>query len=400
MTCALRLAPLLLMASWARASSTPPNNVLTRVESTRAQAFGGAATAIGSDPTLIWVNPAAGANAIGTWLTVGGNRGYAGDTAGQVLMNTPVGLGRLTAAALYYDEGEAEAVDTTGVLWRTKIQQDFAVAAGYAAPLTSKVVSGVTLKVIQSRLGGEVTSRAVAGDLGVQVRMNDAVKIGVALANVGTTPTYGVQGVLPPTVARFGAAAGWRLNEGSRPSTLIGVADGEYDTASQTISWRGGVEYQWRSMVAVRLGARWGADREPSILAGGIGIKFGIYRLDYTVRYNTLADMPQTATLTFAFGGVRPLNASALTNEIRTGPSPSALAPPPMEQPAPPAETVPLPDRETSIVLPQESLSASPNADSTAPPAPPRQDGVYDDLNRRLNTIMDQEGKPKTSTAP
>ena len=52
-----------------------PVNVTNKVEATRAQAFGGAAAAIGNDATLVWVNPASPAQTRGSAVTISGQRG-------------------------------------------------------------------------------------------------------------------------------------------------------------------------------------------------------------------------------------------------------------------------------------------------------------------------------------
>ena len=60
------------MVSWARAAVT---TALDKVEATRAEALGGAATALGLDHTLVWLNPAALAQIAGSALTLSGQPG-------------------------------------------------------------------------------------------------------------------------------------------------------------------------------------------------------------------------------------------------------------------------------------------------------------------------------------
>ncbi|MEK7474006.1 MAG: hypothetical protein AAB152_00090 [Candidatus Coatesbacteria bacterium] len=363
------------------AQGTDAVNALNKVEAARAQAFGGAAVAIGNDPTLVWLNPAASAQVAGGSITVSAQRGYFGDAMGQALVATPVGEGMLTAGVLYFDAGEGEmySEDLTQ-LWRTKLQQDVVGAVGFAAPLSPRVTSGAMLKVLHSRLAESMTASSLTGDVGVQTRVQDWLKLGFAASNIGTPLRYAGDAVASPAALRVGAAGGWRLHlsGGSRPDTLIVVGDAEMQGASGLVSWRGGIEYQVRGMVAVRAGFRAGAAREPSTYCGGVGFRVGAWRLDYTVRYNRIVDLPQTLSLTVALPGGHA--ASPVTPTVQ----PAMPAP----APANPA----LPDSETSIYLPvspDPGMAPVPPEPETIPPEPrgPSQE-LEQDLNRSLDELM------------
>jgi hypothetical protein len=384
-------------------ASIPPVNGLVRVESTRSQAFGGGAVAVGNDPTLIWVNPAATANAQDSALAMGANRGYFGDLAGHALYTQPFGNATLAAALLYYDAGYAESYDEEGNYWKVPIQSDMAAAFGYAVPLTGDVTTGANFKYCSSKVGGNTSYHSFLGDGGVQVRVTNELKVGFALANLGPPIEITGESYAPPAVARVGGAAGWRLGDGPRPSTVILVGDCEYQVASKLSSFRGGVEYHWRGMVAMRAGGRFGSYQEPGVFGGGIGLKLGNYRLDYTLRHSTVVDMPQTITLTVSLGKRVPLKASApgdAANPVPSAPLPEAAPTPslsPEGQLPPPVPAIP--DSETSFTLPTTTPSATeaeqgPPPPEMVPPAPSDNE-VIDDLNRRLDELLEKEKSRK-----
>ncbi len=365
------------------AEGETPVNLLTRVESTRAQAFGGGAVAVGNDPTLVWVNPAAAAGLAQGSVTAGGNRGLFGDLTGQALVTTPLRGGQVTAGLLYYDAGEIENYTSTGQLWRVRPQQDVMGTVGYARALNAIVSSGVTVKYLRSRLAGTGMG-ALAGDFGAQVRLGRAVKLGAAVLNVGTPLTYHDASLALPTIVRAGAAAAWQFASPGAPGrfdTLIVVADLDHHPLEGVTAVRGGLEYQWRGMIALRAGARTGAAADAGVFAGGVGLRIGAYRLDWTIRHNDLADLPQTLSLTVHFGGARAAAGPAAVLSPSAPPTTNAV---PVSDPA----TIPLPDRQPVL------LPAPVTATRLEDPAPPRESGPIEDLNRQLDRML-QDGPQK-----
>ena len=366
-------------------TGTSPVNALNTVESTRAQGFGGAAVAVGRDPTLVWVNPAAPALSEGASLTVGYQRGFFGDMAGQGIYSTPFRSGMLTFGVLYYDCGETSVYQPDYTLWTGRLQQDMMGAVGYTAPLSDSVTSGATFKYLRSTLAEQATSSAMAVDGGVQIRLSREVKIGLAVQNAGTKLHYETDYLALPTVARAGFALGFKLGGGAESAaggTLIVLGDSEYDVTSGGLSWCGGVEYQWREMVALRVGARAGTIEEASLLSAGAGLKVGAYRLDYSIRFNRYLNMPQTLSLTIGL----PRGASK-------APAVTASAGP--IQPS-------LPDIQTEAIPPAPEAAgkapilspttAAPEPDAFPPP-PPGDGGLIDDLNRQLDEFIQDHSK-------
>ncbi|MEK7766024.1 MAG: hypothetical protein AAB368_07275, partial [bacterium] len=190
----IRLTASFLVLAWgvpAQAAETTPVNALNKVESTRAQAFGGAATALGNDPTLVWVNPAAPAQVAGSSLTLAAQRGYFSDMTGQGVFTTPLKPGVLTAGLLYYDAGAGTGVyQTDGAEWKQPLQQDILGAAGFAMPIAPRVTAGGLLKAMHTQLGDDAKAWGAVLDAGVHIRVQDMFKLGFAVSNLGTRVRY------------------------------------------------------------------------------------------------------------------------------------------------------------------------------------------------------------------
>jgi hypothetical protein len=287
-----------------------PINVTNKVEATRAQAVGGAATAIGNDPTLVWVNPASPADVRESSVTLGGQRGYFDDLTGQGLFTLPLPAGILSVGALYYDEGQTVAVRPDDTPVNARLQQDVLGGAGFAMKLTPRVATGALVKAFHSQIAEQAAMTAVAGDVGIQVRLTPSIKIGGVIQNVGTRMRFEQDPIGLPTVARAGIAAGWRFAspgaEAGLYDTLILVTDEEYQVADKVAVWHAGLEYQWRGLIAIRGGARVSSRIEPGAIAAGLGLHWSRFRLDYTMRFSHDFEAPQTLAITIAMPSANP----------------------------------------------------------------------------------------------
>ena len=388
------LRPGVLLAGWLAAGQavglTGPINVTNKVEPTRSQSIGGAATAIGADPTLVWVNPAAPAQVSGSSLTLAAQRGYFDDVTGQGLYTVPLRSGMLSVGALYYDEGITEAFRPDDTLVRARVQQDVLAAAGFAMSLSPRVASGALLKVFHSRIAQEAAATAGAGDLGIQVRLTPAIKFGAAFQNIGTGMRFLDEPVALPTIARIGLAAGWRFASPgagtSAADTLILSGDAEYQLADAASVWHGGAEYHWRNLISLRAGARISSRREPSSFAVGLGARVTGLRVDYCLRLSRDFESPQTFSVTFSlptFGAV-------------SVPSTPADARLPVERA--------LPDTEPGLSTPVAGSATlfTPSIRPTTRKKTRQADGaanaigsegLIDDLNRHLDDLL--ESNPK-----
>ena len=273
--------------------------MLSLVESPRAQALGGATTALGIDATLVWQNPAAAAHVRQPSLTLGGQRSFLGGLTWQALGVLPLGGRNVYSLGLsYYDAGSLTLRMLDGTSRRVNAQQDWMGSLGVGVALSSVASWGVLVKALRSELLDEFTATAAAFDTGVQVRLNKAFKLGVMMQNVGSKLKYRQDKISLPTAWRAGLAYGYRV--GTR-DLLIGMADTVYALQEGALAVRGGVEYQWRGMVAVRAGAQLSEEQQVGNYSAGLGLTVQQYRLDYAIQLDTTFDLPQLFSLTISF---------------------------------------------------------------------------------------------------
>ncbi len=283
-----------------------PVTSLNRVEATRAQALGGATSALGGDAALVWLNPAASGKMTSSSLTLAGQRGYFGDLIGQGLGVIPLGIGVMSVGFSTYNSGVVTLNALDGTTRQVIGHQDIMGMVGLSRALSAGVDAGVSVKGVRTKLFEEVGTTAVALDGGIQIRLAPMLKAGVVLQNLGTKLQYEADQISLPAAIRSGLALGWRFkgiaDGSSARDALIVMADAEYPLEEKHPVWRGGVEYQWRGVLALRAGGRLSSREELSNYAAGLGLMVRQFRLDYSFQLgDTPADSPQAFSLTIGF---------------------------------------------------------------------------------------------------
>ena len=295
-----------MWAHFAVADTASPGGVtiLDRLESARSKGCGGGTVAIGGDTNMLWSNPAGCAWTAGPTIALTGNRGYYGDYSSQGIANLLIGDTVASIGAAYYDAGTVSQFTSQGDMWTRDIQQDWMVAAGYAGRLTSGVSSGATVKYIRGELFEFDRYQLLVGDMGVQANINQVAKVGIAILNIGHSMSPGPRTGQESAVLRGGVALGWQFDglATSARDYLVVMADCGYQVSDRGNTYHGGLEYQWGGIVVIRCGALYGTPREASVASLGLGIKAGIYRLDWAMRYSDALDSPQTVSLTIPIG--------------------------------------------------------------------------------------------------
>ncbi len=269
--------------------------VLDLVEPARSQGLGGAGTAVGNDPTLAGVNPAAGANVARPTVSVAGQRRSFGESVGQGLVAFPALGGSLSLTVAYLDAGTLALATPDGGLAHLALQRDVAVSAIAARPFGKRVTAGIAVKVLESELFADFRARTVAGDAGVQVLMDHWLKAGVAIQNLGGSLDYaGERQPLNATV-RAGLAAAWKF--GGATDVIVFMAD-VLGHNGGAVSVRGGAEYLWNGVVSLRAGAKLAGTSNLSSMSAGFGFNRGVFRVDYGVRFGSAFELPHAIALT------------------------------------------------------------------------------------------------------
>ncbi|MEK7474002.1 MAG: hypothetical protein AAB152_00070 [Candidatus Coatesbacteria bacterium] len=300
----LVLAALLVGAATARGALAPVS-ALDLFEPLRSAAIGGAGVAIGNDPALAPVNPAAAARVAAPSLTLGGQSGLFRDLLGHGNVAVPSDRGTWFAGFVYYESPSVQLRAPDDSVRTVLLQQDLLVAGGYARAISPGLSWGVTAKVMRSHLFEEFVAQAGAVDLGLQARLTDTLKAGVAVRNLGPSFRYAEDALQPRAEAHAGVASGWRVRQGGQDSpgdTLIIAADFAWNLHAGYGEVRAGAEYRWLGLLAFRVGSSiGGVPGELARLAAGLGFSNGPYRLDYSIRFSTGFTMPQALAITLAF---------------------------------------------------------------------------------------------------
>lgn len=277
--------------------------------------MGGAGTALEYDPALLWLNPAATARVTQPALTLAGQTGFAGGLTGSGTLVRPVSDGAFALGAMYRDAGDVMLIASDDTARNVSAARDLLFLAGFGWKMAPVLAAGFDFKWLRSELAEEFRASGVVMDFGIQVQHTAALKTGVALKNIGPGMRYSEDRIGLPSAARIGAAYGRQFGTllpvfGGGSDRFVAVSDAEYQLEGRRYFWRGGAEYWWLGMLALRAGMQRGSAATLGGVSAGGGIRLdqgetsGVqsYRLDYGVRLLTEGfDPPQTFSLTMTF---------------------------------------------------------------------------------------------------
>ncbi len=289
------------------AATASSNGILARPGSARAEALGGACSAVEYEPTFVWLNPASAARVRNTSLTMSGRNDMFSGMGGDALFVRPQWGGAFFAGGTYLDAGSILLNSSDGTSRRVTARQDMLALLGYSREFGPGVSGGLSVRGLRSELEGEFRVNTLVLDGGAQFNVADFLKAGVALRNIGTKAKYLESEVSPEPLVRAGIAAGLPVRDflpfaaESRDSILL-VADCEYRPEERQVFLLGGLEYRWNDMLFLRAGGGAGSVQRLGNLSLGLGIDIGgeesswirRYRLDYSIRLLTLGfEAPQ-----------------------------------------------------------------------------------------------------------
>lgn len=287
---------------------------LSRLDPPRAQALGGAGTAVESDAALVLLNPAAVARVTDSTISMAASSDWIGGTSGTVFGVRHTALGAITAGVLYYNAGQVTLNALDGTSRQVNAGTDLVALAGIAGSISPNVTLGCSVYWFRSQLAEAATAATALADLGVQVRLSPTFKVGVTVKRVGTSAQYLEDRVALPTTLRAGVAyvvplAEWLPASSAGLHYLVLVTDGERDPVLLRTVVRGGAEYWWHGLVILRGGGRLASAQALGSATAGLGLRIVTpghaiheYRLDYCLRLlNGGFETPHNLSLALAF---------------------------------------------------------------------------------------------------
>jgi hypothetical protein len=372
------LAAALALAAPACARSAGSDNpgatgaaILQLPMSARAMGMGGAFTAVGTDASALYYNPAAmsrlNAHELGFSMVSGQSDSAFGQTVEDISYAGPTpftgisGNGYTSAGAnlLFAQNGTIEynQLKPDGSLAGTQsisAGDDFVGTLGYSERVGSTPIDfreasygvnhfmGVAGKYIHSSLAGGYSAQAVAADIGYLAHSPEAgLSAGAAILNLGSKMKFVDEGDPLPLTARWGL--GYQFGVPSVHS-FIAAADGEYRFYEKQALADLGLEYFWQKSYGLRLGYQF--MRDSLGLTVGFGLRWrGRVVFDYAWGMAGALSDTQRFTVSYRFGGVTPIvrgrqrqpaqDTSPLQEQLRINEETSPTIELPASRPAP-----------------------------------------------------------------
>ncbi len=272
--------------------------------SVRGESMGGAFTAVGDDPSVIFYNPAGAALITQKSLYfVAGN--WWGSYVSGVSYVTPTKRGNLSVFMSGVYVGGIEAYELTAdaqIIYKGTIAYMASqLGFGYSTFLTDKFAFGVDVKLIYEGFGGYSTAYSVAIDAGTyyHVGFRDVViassfrHFGFDLKPSGTYTRYEynngvVENIVEytsyklPTVFNLGISGSLYSNAYSRLKGSLEIVH-PVDNLEYYVL---GLEYSILNMVFLRAGYKFYTNEAEAVngangLNVGLGIRYGKFALDY-----------------------------------------------------------------------------------------------------------------------
>jgi len=284
----------LFLSAFSHSAEGPFISAASLVDSPRSGALGGAASSLGCDPTLAWINPSSMAGVKSSTITMGGQKGFIGDVSWSTLGVFPLeGGGGLAAGFAWYDAGGI-ILRPAGAPERTVGVQKDILGLISAGGESGGIRAGFSVKLMNSTLLDEYSSNAAAFDAGVAVDLGGGFAAGLMARNLSAGIRFEKDDIPLPSTVQGGLGANW-VGGGDR----LGVyGDAIHDLTRKKTGWGGGVEYSWSGSLSVRLGAGQRPETPDIGFTLGLGFAGPSFRLDYATRLEASETAPQTLALT------------------------------------------------------------------------------------------------------
>ncbi len=155
--------------------------------------------------------------------------------------------------------------------------RNFSLGASYAHSFSDELQVGITGKFLYQKILIDESS-GFGMDLGAQYKTSiENLSVGAVLANLGSMKGLRSEKVKLPSLLRIGPAYSFEIE--SINSTLSAASDLLYIFPESKSYLNAGGELMFNKTVAARMGYQFGSEGRG--LAGGLGVTYGIFILDY-----------------------------------------------------------------------------------------------------------------------
>ena len=224
---------------------------------------------------------------------------------------------RILSAAGYYKIGEKVAIsagyrnfsynpydifDDNGNIKSSFTPSEMEISAGLSYKLLPVMGLYANVNYISSLLGSKNSATSIGADAGIYIDMK-AMKIGLALVNIGGDLNYGTENSYPlPTMAKIGVSTTQIFDK----NAITGSIEGDYIISASSLALSLGVEYKWNKMLRINCGYHYGDKAGiPSYLSFGGGLDIAGIKLGAAYIIGTSEDSPingsMMCTLAYSF---------------------------------------------------------------------------------------------------
>jgi hypothetical protein len=243
----------------------------------RAASLGGAYTAMASEATAAYWNPAGLSGLEGSEVTFGHFAWFQDITVEQASFGFPLGESFSGAlSATYVNYGTIQGYDISGQSSGDIVAYDWAGGISLAMALSERLSFGLTGKYVSQRLD-DITASAFAGDIGIRFS-GESFAIGATVVNLGSEMKYDQATEKLPTAARLGVMF--------RPFSEAVATSLEIEQRLQgDLYVRQGIELGFDEMYFLRAGLDYLPAQDGRRLATGIsagaGLRLSFAEFDY-----------------------------------------------------------------------------------------------------------------------
>lgn len=280
--------PLLLIVTIARycyGESTNWTGILGMPPSAQALGMGEAVCTVTSGNVGAYYNPAGLAGFEKGNLTLSYLTSSTEDIFSAIEYKFKRGKNSFGLSLLGYNVGDIDLIDVHAHSRTVSAQQDFMSMVSLASErfswsLLGKIVYGMNLKIIRTKLVEEFSASSFAFDAGIicrgEIFETDKLLFGLSVQNVGKGMTYDEEKARLPMVMRLGLS--YKIRE------LLGVHINIVQEVSSPLQANIGAEYTWRDTYFLYGGYKAAYQVHP--ITFGIGYKYKKLKLDYAMEFH------------------------------------------------------------------------------------------------------------------
>lgn len=241
----------------------------------RSAAMGDAYTAIASDHSSLFFNPASPRFAKGDELSMMHKEWIAGTTTeyiGATVLGENFSYG---FSALNTSVGGIEVRTKPGPPEGTFDAQNFSLGMTAAYSIDEDISIGITGKFLYEKIFIDEAS-GYGFDIGGFYRYSDDLAFGAGIANLGSMNALRHQATELPTIVRIGASYRYSLIENF---SFTGAADVVKTIRDEYTHLHAGIESTYDDLLSLRAGYKTGYDQNS--FTTGFGVLYGIVKFDY-----------------------------------------------------------------------------------------------------------------------